>query len=418
MKKIIILALFVLGLCDQVAAQETIITSNGDILSVWDVEIGSNSIFYKLKADDASSLKINKSDVLMIKYSNGRVERIDMSSENESTLRPASSTSSTTIESSAINSKLIDEFNSRNISYSGKDIGKKWSSIVALLGIKAGSVIETQEVKIDYIMKLYLEEHNLTGKTLKRSKIIDVNEEYEPEWDTKLYRLVAVLKNKTNRTLYIDLANSYLLLNGEAHPYYVPTAISQTTGTSSGVGVNMGAVTGAMGVGGSLGTLANGVNVSSGSANYNTTITYSQRIVSIPPMASITLDPQDIGQGMIYGVDGKMKWKSFNVVLQSTIPYLLSQNFVVQKKNIYVFQDLKRGTKIDIPEPTSESPLATYFTYSFSEDISNPSFVRTDLYVRQLVGLGKAKHVDYSQHPLAIPYIYNSSLRDEFCLFR
>ena len=48
----------------------------------------------------------------------------------------------------------------------------------------------------------------------------------------------------------------------------------------------------ALGVGGTLGTLANGVNVGGGTTHGTLTSTFSQRVVAIPPMSVIELAPK------------------------------------------------------------------------------------------------------------------------------
>ena len=70
----------------------------------------------------------------------------------------------------------------------------------------------------------------------------------------------------------------------------------------------MGSVAGALGIGGVLGTLANGVNVGGASSTGTSTTTYSQRVISIPPMASVSLEPQSIGRGHIFEAVGRHKY--------------------------------------------------------------------------------------------------------------
>lgn len=78
---------------------------------------------------------------------------------------------------------------------------------------------------------------------------------------TPSYCAIAVtVKNKTGQTLYIDLGNTFFIRNMSPSPYYVPSATQTTTSTTTGASINMGAVAGALGVGGRAGTLASGVN--------------------------------------------------------------------------------------------------------------------------------------------------------------
>ena len=50
------------------------------------------------------------------------------------------------------------------------------------------------------------------------------------------------LRNKTDKTLFIDLGNSFFIRGKESSPYYIPTSVSNTNGSSQGVSVNAGSV--------------------------------------------------------------------------------------------------------------------------------------------------------------------------------
>lgn len=96
--------------------------------------------------------------------------------------------------------------------------------------------------------------------------------------------MIVTIKNRTNKTLYNYLANSFVITCGEAHVYFVPTAKFVTSGTSGDVGVNVGALANAAGIGGTLGTIASGVTVGGSTTKQNTTKTFSQRVIAIPPI--------------------------------------------------------------------------------------------------------------------------------------
>ena len=100
------------------------------------------------------------------------------------------------------------------------------------------------------------------------------------------------MKNKTSRILYVDLGTTFFIRLGETICFYTPSSTTTSHGKSGGAGVNLGAVTGALGIGGVAGNLANGVNVGGGTTSSTTSTTYSQRIVAVPPMSSIELTPQ------------------------------------------------------------------------------------------------------------------------------
>ena len=53
-------------------AQDVLITNNGDVKNVYEVEVGTNAVFYKSEDKaDAAILRINKADVFMIKRKDG-----------------------------------------------------------------------------------------------------------------------------------------------------------------------------------------------------------------------------------------------------------------------------------------------------------------------------------------------------------
>lgn len=182
-----------------------------------------------------------------------------------------------------------------------------------------------------------------------------------------------VLKNKTNNTIYVDLGNSFIIRGSEASPYYVPSSTTQSSESSSGVGVNLGAVAGAIGVGGALGTLASGVNVGGGSSNGSMTTTYSQRIISIPPMSSKKFGPQyffPMGQNVVYGMKVLTDCysKVNNRTYINTIP-------------------LKWGDIKKYDETSSPIKISSFITYSLSPDLSKTYSIKTSLYVNNAIGL-------------------------------
>lgn len=102
------------------------------------------------------------------------------------------------------------------------------------------------------------------------------------------------IKNKSTRTIYLDLGNTFYTMLGQPVCYYVPTSTTTSSSSSSGGSVNLGAVAGAAGIGGTLGTLAGGVNVGGGTTSGTSSTTFSQRVIAIPPMSTKALEPQSM----------------------------------------------------------------------------------------------------------------------------
>lgn len=105
-------------------------------------------------------------------------------------------------------------------------------------------------------------------------------------------KLTAVVFNCTDEIMTIDQTKSFFVnTDGKSVSYYDPTVRTTSTtdisSRTSGASVNLGAVTGALGLGGPLQQIANGVNVggsgTSGSATTETTYIADQPQVSLAP---------------------------------------------------------------------------------------------------------------------------------------
>jgi len=294
--------------------QDVIVKRDGSIIQSKVIKIGTTEVEYKKFSNQGGpTYSILKSDVLAINYENGEKDTfadVQQPMPNSQTAQASGSSAFGVNPNLADdNLKLVREFNSLDPVYIGDDKQKKATFRLYVLGLKEGSIIETPEIKASSIkMKAWYGKVSTFGHA--------VLEERTVEWDAPIpyannnmqYRIAITLKNKTNKPIYIDLANSYVLQNEQAKPYYVPTATTSSHGGSSGGSVNLGAVASAIGVGGTAGNLASGINVGGSSTNVSTKTTYSQRVVSIPPMSSLSLDPMDIGQGATWVTASKREW--------------------------------------------------------------------------------------------------------------
>ena len=91
--------------------------------------------------------------------------------------------------------------------------------------------------------------------------------------------------NKTDSTMYIDMAESYYIGNGDAQRLYTNSVTTNFSSGSKGATVNLGSVTNALGVGGVVGTLAQGVNVGGSNVSGLSTQVFEERYISIPPLS-------------------------------------------------------------------------------------------------------------------------------------
>ena len=152
----------------------------------------------------------------------------------------------------------------------------------------------------------YLGVSGVAYQSLQVKQTATVNQNTIPE-DAKIAVFCAVdkdgnvdvfVENHTDQIMTIDRTKSFFQnRNCIAQMYYDPTVQTNTTSTTDGsgrgVGVNLGAVANAVGIGGILGVALSGVNVgssrSSSVTNTNTTYVIDQPKVSIPPHGRISL---------------------------------------------------------------------------------------------------------------------------------
>ena len=392
-----------------VFAQDVIVKHDGSTILSKVTEIGVTEVKYKkFSNQNGPTYSIQKSDIQAINYENGEKETfadaMPRASNNTANASNGSTPFGVNPNLEEDNLKLVREFNSHDPVYLGDDTDKKCVAVAKILGIKEGSIIETPELKASFAMKIWYGKVTTFGHAVVEERTLDLGEKC-PYTNTNMqYKIVVILQNKTSKPIYIDLANCYILQNNQARPYYVPTATSTMQGGSSGGSVNLGAVTGALGVGGTLGTLASGVNVGGSNTSFSTKTTYSQRIVSIPPMSSLALDPMEIGEGITYVTASKLECQAAIEVAYNS--YFKEQNFKETEYwggiKVYLPKNLCRGESINIPPLDNVNPLGAYVTYSFDEGMNATQSMRIDFYIRQLFGSGRKgfKDLDFSQCPL------------------
>ena len=391
-------------------AQDVIVKRDGSTILTKVLEVNQADIKYKkFSNQQGPTYTINKSEVMAINYESGDKDTFEDEAQAVVSMQVPANTSTpfgVNPNLAEDNLKLVKQFNSHNPIYLGNDTKKKYINIAQVLGIKEGSIIETPELKASFSMKIWHGKVTTFGHNVVEERLINLGEEKPFKYSNFQYKIVIILKNKTDKTIYIDLANSYFLRNNNAFPYYVPTATSTTHGGTSGGSVNLGAALGAFGVGGNIGTLANGVNIGGSNTTVNTRTTYSQRIVSIPPNSSLEMNPMEIGQGMTWVTARRFEYKAD--IEKAYIPYYKQQNKFKETeywggvKAYLPTKDFKRGETINIPPLDDINPLSAFVTYSFDELMSTTQSMRIDFYLRQLLGVGTdgLKNVDFSQCPL------------------
>ena len=173
----------------------------------------------------------------------------------------------------------------------------------------------------------------------------------------------------------------------------------------------MGAVAGAMGVGGAVGKLADGINVSKGSSQYNTTITYSQRVIAVPPMSSknleskifIPLTHEQIDVSQYFGSNVIMATRS-RYANGISYPHLQDYGMPINIGEVRNYQEGEVPVKI-----------GAFVTYSFTEDIQSPRTLHSTFDIRRIIGVPEFSSIKTFGIPLpmASPKVFTpQQLRD------
>lgn len=166
--------------------------------------------------------------------------------------------------------------------------------------------------------------------------------------------------NKSNQIIYIDLGTSYTKKNNIASAIYTPTITTTAIEQSTGASINAGAITNTFGTDGTIGSALSGINIASSKSSYQSTTTYAQRYVSIPPKSTILLDDIPIlTPGSEKALGNLFYFTEVGVGNQRRLWCLHHK-----------FNDIISGKTNEYTESNSLFNIGYYFNYSFSEDFN------------------------------------------------
>lgn len=383
-------------------AQDRVITKNGDVFDAYRVDIGNTFVYYTTEDKDEAALqKIAKSEVLMIKKKDGTkidiTEYVPNSSQNQSTKKENDQQQAITQvkpedlspEAKAANDALIAKYNAPVElvipEKQQKKVGKEKASYAFFcLGVSQNSILANDDIEIRFKI-------GRLGKSNKKSPA---------EWSENLFSLYYAtdnpaiqfsIKNKTNQTIYLDLANTFYVTMGQSVCYYIPSSTTTSNTSGSGASVNLGSITGALGVGGVAGTLANGVNVGGGSSNTTTSTTYSQRIIAIAPQSTTNLSAQyffcnetkKISKGLFYDYGDLLSSYSYN--------YFACLNFSAKSQE----GAMMFGDHYTYNNESSPVKLSFFVAYDKNEQCTTAKVLSTYFYLNNLFG-NKRNHISLS----------------------
>lgn len=397
MKTIRLIALASLCVAGSYAsAQDMIVKKDGSVIQAKVTKIGTSEVEYKKWSNqDGPQYSIAVADILAINYQNGEKETFENVGAGSSQAAKSEADGQRSIvqvkpedlspEAKAANDALIAKYN-EPVSYDilekhQKEIGKKKANRgIACLQATPNSLFTDGNIEVTC-------EIGCLNKERKNSPAEWASDDYQrniPDFVTNNPAIRFAIKNKTNQTVYLDLANTFYVSLGQSVCYYIPSSTTHSHSSSGGGNVNLGAITGAFGVGGAVGTIANGVNVGGGSTNTTTKTTYSQRIVAIAPQSTINLTPQylfckddtKLMEGLMYGLYG---WNFYD--------YCVYANFSSKSQS----GEMRVGDNYVYSIDNSPVKLSFLVAYSKSEQCTDEYVLQSHYYLSNIFGNSLSK---------------------------
>lgn len=404
MKKLLFLLVLVSTL--QAIAQDVIVKTDGSTILSKVLEVNTNDIKYKKHSNPKGpTYTINKSEVMSINYENGDKDLFSSKkqSDNRSITKNDNDIQTLSqeighVEDPETNQALITQYNTMaDMLHYTDNPGKKpgqAKSLVAVMKVTPESKMTDGNVAV--LLRVPLDKRATSFKEIWKDKTKAVIDGSQPT-------LIATVVNNSDNAVYLDLMNTFFGRNGRAEPYWVPQSTAVSSSSSSGVGVNLGAVAGAMGVGGSLGKLASGINVSGGSTQGATTVTYSQRVVPIPAHSMIELEAK-----LLFNNETERLFNQLITSSRSVWDGTQPLDILVNKSEI-IHEGEERNIINIYPQLNWDFGLS----YSFDENLSTVYKLNSKVYVDKLVGV----HKTVNKECIKLDQLTDVAIQDDCLVF-
>lgn len=382
MKKQIVLTMLSLSAL-YVAAQDVVVKKDGSTILAKVLEVNQDNIKYKkFSNQNGPTYTINLSDVMSVNYENGEKEDFNNSSITNDA-NQGNEAKEITKDVAPNNSELLNLYAKDyqlNPAYKLKD--KETLHGLVFLSFTNASILSNDEVEI------YLER----DRTQHPDQKLGVGSNSSP-----LFRYDIVLKNKTNKSIYVDLANCFKTTNlGVSYCYYSSDIITENKESTSGGSFNLGGITNAVGIGGVAGSLANATTVGKSNATSLSKTHINQRILQIPPKGRTFLSKFEYvtekkATSFTYGKyellnQGEEFFFSEPMSQDRNIANSLKLDYKTLPLNLgYVKMGEERKFTIENTPYTANYHLV----YSTKEDFSTYSVLSPTLYINKIIGLRK-----------------------------
>lgn len=323
---------------------------NGGTINAKILEITQTEIKYKKASNPNGPLySISKNEIESIEYPNGDKDLFTLVETDDGTPKQRET------KPARNNREIISLYNKEVPTRNNKEMNEKKDKYTDLgfvyWGITDNSVLSTDDVEVSIINS------NLDGFNQHSGMY---------KFDYR-YSYIIQVSNKSDKPVYLDLGNTFKVVNGRSYVWSNGTNVVETHNQNIGGAVNLGAVTSALGIGGALGTIANGLTVG-GSNNKGISIDKSvPRFIAVAPHSTVTLPArQEI-------VDNKVQ--TIYEWLDATPSKKWKKDYKLRKWETRTYDETSAPFRFDY-----------YITYSTDPNFKNYYVLPIHLYSRAIYG--------------------------------
>lgn len=206
-------------------AQDKIVTNEGDVIQAYHVDVGENLIYYRLENFGAGVLQsIRKADVLMLMRHDGSIvnyyqnKKKDKEQPEDTVATGKASEKVKILETADLsetsrkaNAALIEAMNGAVIVHENAKEEKQGADAVwCRLGVKKNSILCNDDLELSVTAGKLLPVSGEQKSAAFKPGIGEIRD----------VALSISVRNRSNRTVYVDLGNSYFIRMGEFISYY------------------------------------------------------------------------------------------------------------------------------------------------------------------------------------------------------
>lgn len=347
MKKYLCLSLFCI-LTLTVTAQDVLVTESGDAIKAWSVDIGGSKIYYRTSDDANAPLQsIDKSAVLVWKKADG--SRVIIGQEEKKTVETPTAKNEPVVmnaDDPEANAACIQAFNQTDAIPTKKASKKAADEILCLLHMTPESKMADKNVEISYTIY----KNSTSYVTVPRTDGIGVH-----------------VRNKTDKTIYVYLGNTFFLRHGISTPFTQSQASQSTSNGNNGT-------------------------VSTG---------FSQNVIAIPAQSTL-----DLGKQEFFPSDGKNPFGG-NIIHEMRDTFkdggLFSATVKTGTACHFFWTEpqpnlLGKGEVRELAPGGCPIDFGCKLTYSFSEDNTQLYHLDTKIYVSKIIGSFCDSYFNYEKY--------------------